>query len=97
MKWVKNTLAFIGLASLMMIFAYAMQDAPTDENFEKKLINDSHAYAVQILDHLNLAGEEVAVDDRVVYERMGRELLVNAVWQSTALLAFKRAHNCLPV
>ncbi|MEO8934605.1 MAG: lytic transglycosylase domain-containing protein [Xanthomarina sp.] len=97
MKWVKNTLAFIGLTSLMMIFMYGMQDAPTDENFEKKLVNDYNVYALQIPDHLNFAGEELALDDPDIYERMDRELLVNTYWQSNGLLMFKRAHKYFPI
>lgn len=97
MKWVKNTLAFIGLASLMMIFAYAMQDAPTDENFERKLINDYNVYALQIPANLNFAGEEIPLNDPDVYERMDRELLVNTYWQSNGLLMFKRAHKYFPI
>ncbi|MCX7549137.1 lytic transglycosylase domain-containing protein [Xanthomarina sp. F1114] len=97
MKWVKNTLAFIGLASLMMIFVYAMQDAPTDENFEKKLINDYNVYALQIPADLNFAGEMLPLDNPDIYERMDRELLVNTYWQSNGLLMFKRAHKYFPV
>lgn len=93
MKWVKNTLAFIGLTSLMMIFVYALQDAPTDENFEKKLINDYNVYALQIPEHLNFAGEDIPLDDPDILERMDRELLVNTYWQSNGLLMFKRAHK----
>ncbi|EMQ94746.1 MULTISPECIES: lytic transglycosylase domain-containing protein [Xanthomarina] len=97
MKWVKNTLAFIGLTSLMMIFVYALQDAPTDENFEKKLINDYNVYALQIPEHLNFAGEDIPLDDPDILERMDRELLVNTYWQSNGLLMFKRAHKYFPI
>lgn len=97
MKWVKNTLAFIGLTSLMMIFVYALQDAPTDENFEKKIINDYNVYALQIPEHLNFAGEDIPLDDPDILERMDRELLVNTYWQSNGLLMFKRAHKYFPI
>jgi hypothetical protein len=97
MKWVKNILAFIGLSSMMMLFVYAMQDAPTDENFEKKLINDYNVYALQIPEHLNFAGEELPLEIPDIYERMDRELLVNTYWQSNGLLMFKRAHKYFPV
>ena len=97
MKWVKNTLAFIGLTSLMMIFVYALQDAPTDEIFEKKIINDYNVYALQIPEHLNFAGEDIPLDDPDILERMDRELLVNTYWQSNGLLMFKRAHKYFPI
>jgi hypothetical protein len=97
MNWVKNILAFIGLSCLMMLFVYAMQDAPTDENFEKKLINDYNVYALQIPAHLNFAGEEIPLDIPDIYERMDRELLVNTYWQSNGLLMFKRANKYFPI
>ena len=46
MQFIQKTLAFIGLISLVGILIYAVQDAPTDENFEKKLINDYNVYAI---------------------------------------------------
>lgn len=97
MKWVKNVFAFFGLLSLTMIFVYAMQDAPTDENFEKKLINDYNVYALQIPEHLAFAGEALPLDNPDIYERMDKELLVNTYWQSNGLLMFKRAHKYFPV
>ncbi len=97
MKWVKNLFAFVGLLSLTMLFVYALQDAPTDENFEKKLINDYNVYALQIPDHLDFAGEALPLDNPDIYERMDRELLVNTYWQSNGLLMFKRAHKYFPI
>ena len=40
MKTIKNILAILGLCALVMTFTFALQDAPSDENFEKKIIND---------------------------------------------------------
>ncbi|PWK17899.1 lytic transglycosylase domain-containing protein [Xanthomarina spongicola] len=97
MKWVKNVFAFFGLLSITMLFVYALQDAPTDENFEKKLINDYNVYALQIPDHLDFAGEALPLDNPDIYERMDRELLVNTYWQSNGLLMFKRAHKYFPI
>ena len=97
MKWVKNVFAFFGLLSITMLFVYALQDAPTDENFEKKLINDYNVYALQIPDHLDFAGEALPIDNPDIYERMDRELLVNTYWQSNGLLMFKRAHKYFPI
>jgi len=34
MKTIKNILAFVGLFGLVTMFIYALQDAPSDENFE---------------------------------------------------------------
>ncbi|WP_445957591.1 lytic transglycosylase domain-containing protein [Yeosuana sp.] len=97
MKIVQKALAFVGLLSITALFIYALQDAPTDENFEKKLINDYNVYALQIPNNLNFAGEVMPLKDPDVYERMDRELLVNTYWQSNGLLMFKRAKKYFPV
>lgn len=97
MKTVERILAFVGLLSLCGLFIYALQDAPTDENFEKKLFNDYNVYALQIPQNLDFAGENVPVQDPDVYERMDRELLVNTYWQSNGLLMFKRSEKYFPV
>jgi len=93
----KNILAVIGLFSLCAVFIYALQDAKTDENFEKKLINDYNVYALQIPENLDFAGELLPLEDPDVYERMDRELLVNTYWQSNGLLMFKRAKKYFPI
>jgi len=91
MKILQKALAFVGLLSLCALFIYALQDAPTDENFETKLINDYNVYALQVPDDLNFAGEPMPLENPDILERMDRELLVNTYWQSNGLLMFKRA------
>ena len=91
MKILQKVLAFVGLLSLCTLFIYALQDAPTDENFETKLINDYNVYALQVPDDLNFAGEFMPLENPDILERMDRELLVNTYWQSNGLLMFKRA------
>lgn len=97
MKIIQKALAFVGLLSLFGLFIYALQDAPTDENFETKLINDYNVYALQVPDGLNFAGEPVPLQNPDILERMDRELLVNTYWQSNGLLMFKRAKKYFPV
>lgn len=97
MRTVEKFLAFIGLLSLSALFIYALQDAPTDENFEKKLINDYNVYALQIPEELNFSGESMPLYNPDIYERMDRELLVNTYWQSNGLLMFKRAKKYFPI
>ena len=97
MKTIKNILAIFGLFGLVMIFIFALQDAPSDENFEKKLINDYNVYALQVPDNLDFAGEALPLDNPDILERMDRELLVNTYWQSNGLLMFKRAHKYFPI
>lgn len=97
MKTIQKALAFVGLLSLCTLFIYALQDAPTDENFETKLINDYNVYALQIPDDLNFAGEAMPLNNPDILERMDRELLVNTYWQSNGLLMFKRAKKYFPI
>jgi len=97
MRIVERSLALVGLLSLCALFIYALQDAPTDENFETKLINDYNVYALQIPDDLNFAGEAMPLQNTDIHERMDRELLVNTYWQSNGLLMFKRAKKYFPI
>ncbi|MFH4967363.1 transglycosylase SLT domain-containing protein [Gaetbulibacter sp. M240] len=97
MKIVERIFAFIGLLSLCGLFIYALKDAPTDENFEKKLFNDYNVYALQIPQNLDFAGEPAPLENPDIFERMDRELLVNTYWQSNGLLLFKRANKYFPV
>lgn len=97
MKTIQKALAFVGLLSLCALFIYALQDAPTDENFETKLINDYNVYALQVPNDLNFAGEAMPLNNPDILERMDRELLVNTYWQSNGLLMFKRAKKYFPI
>lgn len=97
MKTIQKALAFVGLLSLCALFIYAIQNAPTDENFEKQLINDYNVYALQVPDDLNFANEPMPLKNPDILERMDRELLVNTYWQSNGLLMFKRAKKYFPI
>lgn len=97
MKTIKNILACLGLLSLSGLLIFAVQDAPSDENLEKKIINDYNVYALNVPENLDFAGESLPLEDPDILERMDRELLVNTYWQSNALLMFKRANKYFPV
>ena len=97
MKTIKNLLAVIGLISLAAVLIYAVQDAPSDENLEKKIINDYNVYALNVPTDLEFAGEAVPLENPDILERMDRELLVNTYWQSNGLLMFKRANKYFPI
>ncbi|TYB77182.1 lytic transglycosylase domain-containing protein [Bizionia myxarmorum] len=97
MKMIKRALVLMGLLSLTILFIFAQQNAQTDENFEKHLINDYNVYALQIPENLDFAGEALPLKDPDIYERMDRELLVNTYWQSNGLLMFKRAKKYFPI
>ncbi|GAL63983.1 lytic transglycosylase domain-containing protein [Algibacter lectus] len=97
MKIVQKILALVGLLSLCALFINAFQEAPTDENFETKLINDYNVYALQVPEKLDFAGEPMPLDNPDILERMDRELLVNTYWQSNGLLMFKRSKKYFPI
>ncbi len=96
MKTVKSLLAVVGLLSLSALLIFAVQDAPSDDNLEKKIINDYNVYALNIPQNLDFAGERLPLENPDVLERMDRELLVNTYWQSNGLLMFKRANKYFP-
>ncbi len=97
MKLIQKILSVVGLLSLLGLLIYAVQEPPTDENFEKKLFNDYNVYALQVPSELDFCGEDVPLENPDIYERMDRELLVNTYWQSNGLLMFKRAQKYFPI
>lgn len=97
MKIVQKLLALVGLLSLCILFIYALLDAPTDENFETRIINDYNVYALQVPENLDFSGEPLPLNNPDILERMDRELLVNTYWQSNGLLMFKRAKKYFPI
>ena len=97
MKRIKNLFAIIGLLCVSGVLIFAVQDPPSDNNLEKKIINDYNVYALNVPDDLNFAGEAMPLDNPDILERMDRELLVNTYWQSNGLLMFKRANKYFPI
>src|SRR5690606_9185019 len=86
----------IGIVAICALSIHAVQDAPTDENYEKKLVNDYNIYALPLPENMDFAGEPVPLNNPDIRERMDRELLVNVYWQSNGLLLFKRANKYFP-
>lgn len=97
MKRINTFLTCLGLVSLSGFLIFGVQDAPSDENLETKIINDYNVYALNVPDNLEFSGEALPLKDPEVFERMDRELLVNTYWQSNGLLMFKRANKFFPV
>lgn len=86
----------IAVLAVSAISINAVQDAQTDETLEKKIVNDYNVYALPIPDQLDFAGEPVPLYNPDIRERIDRELLVNAYWQSNGLLLLKRANKYFP-
>ncbi|RMA64644.1 lytic transglycosylase domain-containing protein [Ulvibacter antarcticus] len=95
-----NTLSKIGLAAVIFticgLYINAVQDPPTDEKMEEKLINNYNVYALPMPEYLEFAGERVPLNNPDIRERFDRELLVNTYWQSNMFLIIKRAHKFFP-
>ena len=96
-----NTIAKVGMAVIFIgvcgLSINAVQDAPTDEIMEKKLINNYNVYALPIPAYMDFAGEPVPLNNPDIRERMDRELLVNTYWQSNMFLIIKRANKFFPL
>lgn len=97
MKILKRILLVVGVAAVCGVSVNAVQEAPSDENQKKKLVNDYNIYAIPVPQDIDFAGERVPVEIPDVHERLDRELLVNTYWQSNGLLLIKRAHKYFPV
>ena len=97
MKRINTFLTCLGLVGLSGFLIFGVQDAPSDENLETKIINDYNVYALNVPDNLEFSGEALPLKDPEVFERMDRELLVNTYWQSNGLLMFKRANKYFPI
>tara|TARA_R110002020_G_scaffold17531_1_gene61495 strand:- start:463 stop:1398 length:936 start_codon:yes stop_codon:yes gene_type:complete len=97
MKNIRNILGGIGLVAVIAVSIQAVQDAPSTENLNKKLVNDYNVYALPLPSEMDFAGETVPLSDPDIQERMDRELLVNTYWQSNGLLLIKRANKYFPL
>ena len=65
--------------------------------YKDNFFNNYKVYAIDLPDKIDFAGEQVPLNDPDVYERLDREFLVNAYWQSNGLLLIKRANKYFPI
>lgn len=93
----KTILIGASMVAVVGLGINAVQEAPSDEVQERKIINGYNVYALPMPENLEFAGESVPINIPDVYERMDRELLVNTYWQSNTLLLIKRANKYFPV
>lgn len=64
----------------------------------KEVINNPNTIqSYPLPENLNFAGESVPIHIPDVYERMDRELMVNAYWHSNSLLMIKRVNKYFPI
>jgi len=67
------------------------------EDQEDNMTEGMQIYPVLIPSSLDFCGEPVPLDRFEIKERLDRELLVNAFWQSNATLIIKRSKRCFKI
>lgn len=92
----------LGILAVASLGIQAVQTVPADKKAEKeepfeKVVHDYNIYALPIPKNMEFAGERVPLENPDIRERMDRELLVNAYWQSNGLLLMKRANKYFPI
>lgn len=88
------------IAILFIVSNLFFTHSPTSANAEGKIPADIQEYRIispKIPDTLYLFGERIPLENFEVYERVDREVLVNAYWHSATILAIKRAARWFPV
>jgi len=73
---------------------------PTQKHTDPITKSTSDFYEIKALklpELLDFAGEQVPLNDKDVYQRVDREMLVNTYWQSNGLLMLKRANKYFPI
>tara|TARA_R110000868_G_C10772605_1_gene754823 strand:- start:42 stop:989 length:948 start_codon:yes stop_codon:yes gene_type:complete len=103
MKFLKNTLMFLGVIFVISTLIFAVQNTTAENQSTVKSLEEQinetgyKIKAIEIPQDLNFAGEIVPFDDPEIMERVDREFLVNTYWQSNALLLMKRANKYFPI
>lgn len=82
---------------LVIGFLFACKDQKKIENSIKTIIPSSGMHTLPILPtEMVFCGEKISLRDEDVRERLDKEILVNAYYQSATLQALKRAHRFFP-
>lgn len=107
MRFLKNSLMFLGVLMVLSTLVFAVQQGMTpqpepelsgvDGAAERNVDPSYQISAIDIPEDLNFAGEPVPQEDPEIMERIDREFLVNTYWQSNALLLMKRANKYFPI
>lgn len=87
----------VGILAIAGLGIQAVQQDVVEHTEIEKTENDYNIYALKIPENLEFAGERVPLENPDIRERMDRELLVNAYWQSNGLLLMKRANKYFPL
>jgi len=84
-----------GLCIHLLTFSTTVSDSDLEH---QRLFNDNYkVFSLTIPDQLEFCGEKVPLERLDVRERLDRELLINTYWQSSTLIAHKRANRWFPL
>lgn len=78
------------------VFEKARQEA-TGIKWQNKIDTGMRIEPLRISGEMTFAGEAVPLSDPEVFERLDRELQINAYWQSNTLLTMKLANRYFPI
>lgn len=78
-----------------LTFSTAADD--TDLQHQRSFNDNYKVFSLTIPEDLEFCGEKVPMDRLDVRERLDRELLINTYWQSSTLIAHKRANRWFPL
>ncbi len=96
-KW-RYLIVFFSFSTAFLLFA--QQQLKDEENWPKSIedFNNRHwVSAHPIPKEMSFADEAVPLQNPDIQERLDREILVNAYWQSNAFLLLKRIHKYGPL
>jgi len=85
----KATKTISVLAIICLAFFYLTSSTSTDE-----LIKHDNRY--NFPDGISFCGEEVPLQDPIVYESLDKEIIINTFWHSRTIQIIKRAHKYFP-
>ena len=100
MKFLEWRHFLLPLALTVVFILVAQQQIISDENWPETIDNFNETHWVSthpIPTEMSFADESVPLHNPDIQERLDREILVNAYWQSNAFLLLKRTHKYGPL
>ena len=89
--------SIFGATLLLETLTFSTTGEGTDAEHQREFNESYKVFSLTLPKKLDFCGEPVPMDLLDVRERLDRELLVNTYWQSSSLLAHKRANRWFPV
>lgn len=86
-----------GGALVLQLLTFSTNGEGTDLEHQRRFNESYNIFSLNLPTHLDFCGEPVPLELLDVRERLDRELLVNTYWQSSSLLAQKRANRWFPL